>query len=219
MKKFASLTIVAFGMLCGNFPARAQMELPPTLTARVQIESKLPISQVVGLVISANAATPVRETRVTKIAPDIYEVIFSIQKGQVDDTTVATAYGVAQDDKMVFGSMTPNLVTDPSGSRYTIPECPAEEVSPHVSQSQMAPLQSLVSIRTARSDLAKMKVTRQLSDQLLIKLRKFEKAFGLSSTNELSADLPPAELVDRLSRLTFALKQFRVAKLQAETAK
>lgn len=217
--KYRLLSLSIAATIIGSGSAIAQNELPPTLTARVQIESKTPLSQVVGLVISSDNATQIRDTRVTKIGSDVYEVVFPVSKTIVDETTVATALGVAQEDQIIFGSMTPNLVTDPSGGRFTIPECPAEEVSPLVSQSQMAPLKSLVDIRTARSDLAKMKVSRLMSDQLIIKLRKFEKAFGLGGASELSSDLPPTELVDRLSRLTFALKQFRAAKAQADSAK
>jgi hypothetical protein len=61
-----------------------------------------------------------------------------------------------------------------------------------------------------------MQIGRLLSDEFLVKLRKAEQLFGISRTTELSADLPAAELVDRLARLSDAIRDFKKAQQTQE---
>ena len=48
-----------------------------------------------------------------------------------------------------------------------------------------------------------------MDGSVLAKLSKFEEAFGLTRTDPLSPDLPPAELIDRLSRIQHALRKYQ----------
>jgi hypothetical protein len=51
-----------------------------------------------------------------------------------------------------------------------------------------------------------------LDESFLTKLHRFEDAFGLDQSEELTASLPPEVLVDRLSRITHAVKKYRMFK-------
>jgi hypothetical protein len=49
-----------------------------------------------------------------------------------------------------------------------------------------------------------------MDEAFLQKLQKFEEAFGLKYSSELTADLPPQELIDRLSRIDQATRKYKI---------
>jgi hypothetical protein len=167
-------------------------------------------------VLSKGTASQEKDTKVTKIGDYLYEVLFKVPSSTLDESSVGTALVITKDDQWIFGSITPALVSNPDGELLNVPECPPELVSDKIQQGHVAPFKSLVDIRSARADLAKMQIGRLLSDEFLVKLRKAEQLFGISRTTELSADLPAAELVDRLARLSDAIRDFKKAQQTQE---
>jgi hypothetical protein len=67
-------------------------------------------------------------------------------------------------------------------------------------------------VRTERAEIARLKISKLLDEPFLEKLHRFEDAFGLDKSEEISASLPPEVLVDRLSRITHAVKKYRMFK-------
>ncbi|MFM1848309.1 MAG: hypothetical protein RL417_1783, partial [Pseudomonadota bacterium] len=57
-----------------------------------------------------------------------------------------------------------------------------------------------------------------LNPEFRIQLAKLEKGFGYVRTTSISADLPPLELHERLTRIIAALNEYRGAKKRAEAA-
>jgi hypothetical protein len=214
MNKHFFLGLVPFLVFFST--AVAQPRVRSEIVVRVQVESKSPPSQVLGLVLSKGSANQEKDTKVTKIGDYLYEVLFKVPASTIDESSVATALVITKDDQWIFGSMTPTLVSNPDGELLNVPECAPETVSDKIQQGHVAPFKSLVDIRSARADLAKMQIGRLLSDEFIVKLRKAEQLFGVSRTTELSADLPPAELVDRLARLSDAIRDFKKSQQAAQ---
>jgi hypothetical protein len=108
--------------------------------------------------------------------------------------------------------VSPELLSESKTLISRIPECPAEDPSAVVKLDQQGPLQQLVDVRSERAEIARLKISRMLDEEFLSKLRRFEDAFGLDKKEEISANLPPEVLVDRLSRITHAVKKYRMFK-------
>lgn len=88
-------------------------------------------------------------------------------------------------------------------------ECKRPDVNTLVLAQQQGLLESLVQVRSQRQEIAQKKLEQMMSPEQLEKLRRLEEGFGLRYAEPLSASLSPFELVDRLSRLHFALQSFR----------
>jgi hypothetical protein len=95
-----------------------------------------------------------------------------------------------------------------------IPECPAEDPSRIAALNSPGILQQLVDVRNERMNIVRLKISRLMDQDFLAKLRKFEEAFGLERSSELSADLPPEELIDRLSRIQHAVRKYKTYQSQ-----
>jgi hypothetical protein len=64
-------------------------------------------------------------------------------------------------------------------------------------------------------EIVRLKLRRAMEGNVLAKLIKFEEAFGLTRPDSLSADLPPAELYERLSRIQHALRRYQSYKTRS----
>ena len=58
--------------------------------------------------------------------------------------------------------------------------------------------------------IVRLKLARAMDEAFLRKLQKFEEAFGLRYPTELSSDLPPQELIERLSRIDQATRKYKM---------
>ena len=74
-------------------------------------------------------------------------------------------------------------------------------------------MQRLVEFRTARRKVLQDKLRVMLSGRLLERLRQLESNFGITRASQLSADIHPLELMDRLSRLNTAMRRYKETKV------
>lgn len=123
--------------------------------------------------------------------------------------TMATAVLYGPDGRTAMGSVRPVFSPDPREAFLSIPDCAPETLPNAPLQNQLSMLESLVQLRSQRRGLAQVKVAQEMSDAVVLQLRKLEKGFGLRYESELSPDLPPVELIDRLYRILSAIRTVR----------
>lgn len=182
------------------------------LTVNVRVEAKPEPKKAIGLVLSTGRTTEIPDTTIKKIGEKLYLISFVVDRNIVRKDTVATAMAFDENGAVSFANVSPELLSESKALVSRIPDCPPEDPSSIVKLDQQGPLQQLVDVRSERAEIARLKISRMLDEQFLAKLQRFEDAFGLQKSEELSANLPPEVLVDRLSRITHAVKKYRMFK-------
>lgn len=182
------------------------------LTVNVRVEAKPEPKRAVGMVLSSGDSFEIPDATIKKLGEKLYSISFRVDRSRVRPDSVATAMAFDENGTVSFANVTAQLLSDTRSIPAHIPECPPDDPSGIIQRGQQGQLQELIDVRTERSQLSHAKLQRALDEQFLSKLRRFESAFGLSSGDELSPDLPPATLVDRLSRIAHALKKYRMFK-------
>ena len=177
-----------------------------------RLEAKNEPKKAIGMLLSANGTIQVPETAISKVGDKLYDVTFSVDKSSLTSDTVATAIAYGESGDVYFANVTPPVLSDTQAALASIPECPAEDPTQVAMLNQLGPLQQLVDVRSERAKFARLRLERGFSNELRARLKKAEQVFGLTGTQEISADLPATELVDRLSRINFALKNYRTFK-------
>ncbi len=204
------------GLLAITTPVRHShaQALPITepLTVNVRVEAKPEPKKAIGLVLSTGRTMEIPDTTIKKIGEKLYLITFVVDRNIVRKDTVATAMAFDENGTVSFANVSPELLSESKTLISRIPECPPEDPSSIVKLDQQGPLEQLVDVRSERAEIARLKISRMLDDQFLAKLQRFEDAFGLQKSEVLSADLPPEVLVDRLSRITHAVKKYRMFK-------
>ena len=175
----------------------------------VRAESKPPIVKASGIVFSAKSSFNVDETTVTKIGDKLYEISFSVPRSKIQPDSVASAMATDENGASVFGNVTPTLTSESRDLLASVPECPGEDSSKVTTVSTPGALKQLVDVRAERLDIVRLKLKRAMDGNVLAKLIKFEEAFGLKRSSDLSPDLPAAELIDRLSAIEHALRKYQ----------
>jgi hypothetical protein len=182
------------------------------LTVNVRVEAKPEPKKAIGIVLSAGRTVEIQDTTIKKIGEKLYLISFVVDRNIVRKDSVATAMAFDENGTVTFANVSPELLSESKTLISRIPECPAEDPSTVVKLDQQGPLQQLVDVRSERAEIARLKISRMLDEEFLSKLSRFEDAFGLDKTEEISANLPPEVLVDRLSRVTHAVKKYRMFK-------
>jgi hypothetical protein len=174
------------------FHSHAQA-LPMTepLTVTVRVEAKPEPKKAIGLVLSTGRTMEIPDTTIQKIGEKLYLISFVVDRNIVRKDTVATAMAFDENGTVSFANVSPELLSESKTLISRIPECPPEDPSSIVKLDQQGPLQQLVDVRSERAEIARLKISRMLDEQFLAKLQRFEDAFGLQKSEELSADLPP----------------------------
>jgi hypothetical protein len=175
---------------------------------QIDVQSQIEPSTAVGLVISADKTTQILDTTISKSAPGVITVTIPVPESAIGPDTTVSAVVLSAKGEVVFGNVKPVLGAELDLSLTSIPLCPPEQVSIAALSSQVSLLEELHRIRQKRRDQAKAQAAQLLSEDLLERLQKLERGFGLARETPLSADLPPLELVDRLSRLNDALRSW-----------
>ena len=175
----------------------------------VRVESKPTLVRATGIVFSSRASFEVPETTITKVGDKLYEVRFSVPRSKLQPDSVASAIAIDENGGNVYASVTPALTAEAQDLLMSVPECPGEDSSHAVTTTTPGTLKQLVDVRAERMDIVRFKIRRTMDGSVLAKLSKFEEAFGLTRTDPLSPDLPPAELIDRLSRIQHALRKYQ----------
>jgi hypothetical protein len=188
------------------------LPLTDPLTVNVRVETKPEPKKAIGMVLSSGRTVEIPETTIKKVGEKLYLISFVVDRNIVRKDSVATAMAFDENGSVSFANVSPALLSDGKTLLSSIPECPSEDPSAIVKLDQQGPLQQLVDVRSERAELARLKISRMLDESFLAKLNRFEDAFGLDKSEELSASLPPEVLVDRLSRITHAMKKYRMFK-------
>lgn len=203
------LLAIATPVLRGHTQA---LPITEPLTVNVRVEAKPEPKKAIGLVLSSGRTIEIPDTTIKKIGEKLYLISFVVDRNIVRKDTVATAMAFDENGTVSFANVSPELLSESKTLISRIPECPPEDPSAIVKLDQQGPLQQLVDVRSERAEIARLKISRMLDEQFLAKLQRFEDAFGLQKSEELAADLPPEVLVDRLSRITHAVKKYRMFK-------
>jgi len=180
------------------------------LLIKVRVESKPAPTKAVGILLSTSGLKQIEETTITKIEDKLFDVSFSVDQKVLSDDTVATAMTTTENGTVSFANVTPAILSESRSLIAGIPECPGDDPSAIAASSQIGSLEKLLSIREQRAKFARLKLSRMLDETTLQKLGRFEELFGLNNSLEpLTADLPASELLDRISRLNFAVQEFK----------
>jgi hypothetical protein len=201
----------ALTLIGGATSAAQAIDIPGgSLPVAVRVESKPPLVSATGIVFSSRSSFEVQETSITKIGDKLYEITFSVPRSKVQPDSVASARATNEEGVSVFAGVTPAIMSEAKDLLASIPECPGEDSSrAALTTTTPGTLKQLVDVRAERMEIVRLKIKRAMDGNALAKLTKFEEAFGLTRSQELSADLPPAELIDRLSRIQHALRKYQ----------
>lgn len=175
----------------------------------VRVESKPNLVRATGIVFSSRTSFQVAETAITKIGDKLYEVRFAVPRSKLQPDSVASAIAVDENGANVFAGVTPAITAEAQDLLMSVPECPGEDSSRAVTTTTPGTLKQLVDVRAERMEIVRLKIRRAMDGNVLAKLTKFEEAFGLTRAEALNPDLPPAELIDRLSRIQHALRKYQ----------
>jgi hypothetical protein len=190
----------------GNEGARGTVQIV------VRLEAKPEPKKAVGLIFSANSSRQVEETSITKVGDKLYEVSFIAARASLQSDSVASAIAYDETGTVSFANVTPALAPETREILASIPECPGEDGSRLTGVASPGTLQQLIDVRTERMNIVRLKIGRIMDEAFIAKLQRFEDAFGLSNSSELSADLPADELIERLSRINHAVKKYQMYK-------
>jgi hypothetical protein len=141
-----------------------------------------------------------------------YRVSFPFKKSGAAAEAVATALIVSEDGSVSYGNTVSLRDGSPNSAQDKTPECSVVDrarVAEVINTGQHSLIESLVRVREERRALLKNQVQEVLSDSFLIRLRNIEAGFGLNHEGEISADMSPMELNDRLTRIIHAIKTYQ----------
>jgi hypothetical protein len=215
LKEFATLIKLSTLTLIGvTIPNQAYtLDAPGSaVPVAVKIESKPNLVKASGIVFSSRSSFEVKDTSIKKIGDKLYEISYEVPRNRVDPDSVASAVATDENGVEVFSNVTPALTSAAKDLVASVPECPGEDTSTAVTISTPGALRQLVDVRSERMEIVRQKLRRAMENGIKEKLNRLESAFGLSRAGELNAELAPAELIDRLGRIKFALKKYQSAK-------
>jgi hypothetical protein len=214
VRDVVSSSALALLILSWNSSLSSAQDGKGALSVRTRVESKDEPKKAIGMVLSTNGSQQYPGATVTKVSDKLYDIAFSVDKSALTEDSVATAIAFTEAGAIVFANVTPPVLADNQEALASIPECSPEDTTTVAALNQIGPLQQLVDVRTERSSFARMRLDRALTPEMKARLKKAEQVFGLNSTEEISSTLPALELIDRLSRINFALKNYRAFKRQ-----
>lgn len=172
-----------------------------TFTVETAIE---PITGV-GLLMKQNGVVQKPGVQFSRVDKGVWKASFSAEAAELEQYAFASVMLLSSEGDIASSSVRSlKAVTGPG-----IPKCPPHQAVVLTADTQIGVLQSLVSVREARRDNARARVNEMMKDDFLETLKKLEKGFGLSRASELNPSLPPVELVDRLSRILNAIRNYR----------
>jgi hypothetical protein len=208
-----ALATLSLQMSVSAFAADVASDTP----VKVRLEAKPEPVKAIGIVFAAGSSKQFPATTITKIGDKLYEISFSVPRSSLTEDSVATALGFDQSGAVSFANVVPALASQSQELLASIPECPGEDGSNMAALTSPGTLQQLVDVRTERMNIVRFKIARLMDQDFLTKLQKFEEAFGLQNSTPLSPELPAAELIERLSRISHSVKKYQ--QFKPKTAK
>lgn len=212
--KCLSVATAAFSVLIVGLSTAFAAPQSGAVVVKVKVEAKPEPSKAIGIVLSAGETLQINDTTIEKVGDKLYDISFKVDASALSEDSVATAMAFNSNGDVVFANVTPALLSSTAALVASIPNCPPEDPSLAIQFNHFGPLQQLVDVRIARTELLRSNITSMLTPELTQRLQQLETALGLSRQEPLSSSLPPAELVDRLSRLDLALKKYKSFKNQ-----
>lgn len=180
----------------------------------VQVPSREDAASAIGIVFSAHGVEQTEALSISRFDPDTLLVAIAVPKAKSDShaeqSGMATALVVTNSGSHRYGHVrTIGTQDGAAAAMKTVPPCPQEKASLGIYPSQLGMLETLVTNRARQRSLETIKVAKIMNEDFLEKLKDIERKFGLGGERELVSDLPPIELIDRLSRILAALRTFR----------
>ena len=179
---------------------------------QVDVSSFVEPASAVGLIMSADKTIQKLNPKIEKPHPGTITVTFPYQPSEIAADSMATALVVSDKGEVVFGNVKPILSNEFDESLGLIPLCAEDQKVSASLASQASLLEELYRIRLKRRDQARNQTIELLSGDFLARLQKLERGFGLAREKELNSELTPLELIDRLSRLRDALRNWEKKK-------
>jgi hypothetical protein len=207
-----SLNLLLAVMTCCTSLSALAIDSSQGIPVKVRLEAKPEPTKAVGIVFSSGSSRQFTATTISKIGDKLYEITFAVPRSSLADDSVATAIGFDQTGAVSFANVVPASPSESQELLSSIPECPGEDGSQVAAMTSPGTLQQLIDVRLERMNIARFKIARLMDQDFLAKLQKFEEAFGLKYSTSLSPELPAAELIDRLSRISHAVKKYQLYK-------
>jgi hypothetical protein len=173
-------------------------------------ELTVPFSPLSGLGVIMDVASTktISNVSIKPVRDGVYQAKFTVPEDGVSKEALASVALFSSDGQMTFSTV--QLI---QSTLFQMPPfCGKKDPVQLSTQNQIGVLQSLVSIRSARRDTAKAKIAQQLNSNYIQRLNKLERGFGLPIAPDLSAEMAPADLIERLSRIVNAVRNYRTTK-------
>ncbi len=207
--KISLITIPAYvtAILCLTLlvsPSRVSADGTEGL-AQINISAPFEPVRGVGLLLTPKSVVEVPSLKIEKVAEGIFVVSFTYPKDAKKKDTFASAMITSESGEMAFGD-TRSLAGGIESSIYALPKCPPGKGPPSLDESKFGAFESLVGFRAQRRETYQKELEGILDDDFIKTLTKLEEGFGLQRGRPISAKLPPAELIERLSRINATVK-------------
>jgi hypothetical protein len=131
---------------------------------------------------------------------------------EIEEGGLATAMLFGPAGEIAFGDV--KMITDSASTKsfYSLQTCNTAPQVPSSLNQQVGLLESLVAIRAARREAHQLRLKQVLNSAFVEKLKRLEKGFGLHYGESISENSNSFVLLDRLSRLSNAIKNYQSAK-------
>ena len=173
---------------------------------RVEVPGASPQdASAVGLILSEQGIKEIPQTRVEKSANKSGSTVL-IDGVQLSKDETASALLLDNQGSLYVGqALGPQSPLHKSNKS----PCPQTVVDNNKLSGDEALLQKLVDIRSERRKLLDASIQSKLSGELLQKLQKVESGLGLATKAELSSELEPLELLERLWKLNASIQNIK----------
>jgi hypothetical protein len=178
---------------------------------QVEVDAQFEPASSIGLILSPETTIEKAVSSVKETALHTKIVTFPYSDADIGDNSVATALLVSPDGEIAVGNVRP-LSFDEDSEDLMLPVCKEPAQAATLNMEQHGVLQTLIEYRTTRRKLTRLKVVRAMDDQELEKLNRIEERLGLARSEALTPDLNPVVLIDRLTRITEALRAAKYAR-------
>lgn len=198
--------IIVLSICCATFVSAQDRSIEINVNAGFK-----PVTMI-GLLMTDGRTIQKSISKSEQISADVTMLTIPYQPEEVDSGTMATAMLIGPEGEVAMGDV--KLITGSRSTKsfHSLPECSDELNVPPGLSDQVGLLESLVEIRSARREGNQLRISQIMSGPFLEKLRRLEKGFGMKHATKLSEDLTAFELVDRLSRLSNAIKNYQTSK-------
>lgn len=176
----------------------------------VDVNTTINPSSALGLIISetGTAQRGGEDISWQRITPGNLIVKVPVTSSERAKGAIVTAMVMDAEGAVAFGSNKSTQTQELSSTVFSLPSCPRRKAPANI-DSQGALVQSLMDVRAARRGNLQRRAATALQGELLNKLVRLERGFGLSQAEPLDGSLHPIELEDRLGRLLQAVTNYR----------